>query len=303
MDIVENPGSVPINAKPYRTSPTDRKCITEILQEWNSAGIVSDSTLPYAIPVLLVNKASGNKRLCVDYRKLNQQTVAPVFPMPDIDGQLSTLADGVIFTTMDLSNGRHSEIRTDALGFRTSKGTIQPGKKTEVIATFPRPRNEHEVRRFLGLVGYFRRLIVNYAKLAAPLMTLTGKNKVFTWEGEQQKSFEELKRILCSELVVAMYNPTAPTTQVHTDASSVALSGVLLQGSTSSELHMVYAMSKKTTDAESRYHSSRLELYAIIWTLDRLRPFLLGIRFTVFTDCQSLVYLNVLKTTKPQVAR
>jgi len=41
----------------------------------------------------------------VDYRKLNQQTVAPVFPMPDIDGQLSTLADGAIFTTMDLSNG------------------------------------------------------------------------------------------------------------------------------------------------------------------------------------------------------
>ncbi|KAL4096411.1 hypothetical protein QTP88_021373 [Uroleucon formosanum] len=399
MDIVENSGTVPINAKPYHTSPTDRKRITEILQEWKSAGIVSDSTSPYASPVLLVNKASGDKRLCVDYRKLNQQTVAPVFPMPDIDGQLSTLADGVIFTRMDLSNGflqiplspqakektafitedaaakfermpfglkgaptmfqrmmntifkelkndglvnvymddiimpsKDSEHMLDGLeqvfkvlraagltlkpnkctfgfdcleylGFRISKGTIQPGKKTEVIATFPRPRNEYEVRRFLGLTGYFRRFIVNYAKLAAPLTTLTGKNTVFTWEREQQKSFDELKRILCSEPVVAMYDPTAPITQVHTDASSVALSGVLLQGSTSSELHMVYAVSKKTTDVESRYHSSRLELYAIIWTLDRLRPFLLGIRFTIFTDCQPLVYLNVHKTTKPQVAR
>ncbi|KAL4123302.1 hypothetical protein QTP88_015500 [Uroleucon formosanum] len=292
MDIVENPGSVPINAKPYRTSPTDRKRITEILQEWKSAGIVSDSTSPYASPVLLVNKASGDKRLCVHYRKLNQQTVAPVFPMPDIEGQLSTLADGVIFTTMDLSNGFlqiplnpqakektafitedaatkfermpfglkgapamfqrmmntiFKELKNDGLvnvymddiimpskdskhmlhgleqvfkvlraagltlkpnkctfgfdcleylGFRISKGTIQPGKKTEVIATFPRPRNEHEVRRFLGLAGYFRRFIVNYAKLAAPLTTLTGKNTVFTWESEQQKSFDELKRIL-----------------------------------------------------------------------------------------------------------
>jgi len=70
MDIVENPGSVPIKARPYRTSPTDRKRITEILQEWKSAGIVSDSTSHYASPVLLVNKASGDKRLCVDYQKL-----------------------------------------------------------------------------------------------------------------------------------------------------------------------------------------------------------------------------------------
>lgn len=173
--------------------------------------------------------------------------------------------------------------------------TIQPGKKTEVISTFPRPKNEHEVRRFLGLAGYFRRFIVNYAKIETPLKILTGK--------KQQKSFDELKRILCSEPVVAMYSPTAPVTQVHTDASSVALSGVLLQGSTPNELQMVYAVSKKTTDAESRYHSSHLELYVVIWTLDRLRPFLLGIRFTIITDCQSLVYLNVPKTTKSQVAR
>jgi len=105
MDIIETSGSVPISTKPYRTSPTDRKRIAEILREWRAAGIVSESTSPYISPVLLVKKASGDKRLCVDYRKLNQQTVAPIFPMPDIDGQLSTLADGAIFTTMDLSNG------------------------------------------------------------------------------------------------------------------------------------------------------------------------------------------------------
>lgn len=66
---------------------------------------------------------------------------------------------------------------------------------------------------------------------------------------------------------------------------------------------MVYAVSKKNTEAESRYHSSKLELYAVIWTLNRLRPFSLGIRFTVVTDCQSLVYLDIHKTTKPQIAR
>lgn len=45
---------------------------------------------------------------------------------------------------------------------------------------------------------------------------------------------------------------------LHTDASSVALSGVLLKGPSSSELYLVYAVSKQTTQPESKYHSSRL---------------------------------------------
>ncbi|CAI6349623.1 unnamed protein product [Macrosiphum euphorbiae] len=100
-----------------------------------------------------------------------------------------------------------------------------------------------------------------------------------------------------------MFNPKAAVTQVHTDASAVALSGILLQGPTTTDLHMVYAVSKKTTDAEAKYHSSRLELFAVIWSLSRLRPYLLGIHFTVVTDCQSLIYLNIHKTVKPQIAR
>jgi len=93
-----------------------------------------------------------------------------------------------------------------------------------------------------------------------------------------------------------MFNPKANVTQVHTDASSVSLSGIMLQGPTTTDLHMVYA-------AESKCHSSRLELYAVIWTLNHLRPYLLGIHFTVVTDCQSLIYLNMYKTVKPQIAR
>ncbi|KAL4092164.1 hypothetical protein QTP88_026717 [Uroleucon formosanum] len=79
--------------------------------------------------------------------------------------------------------------------------------------------------------------------------------------------------------------------------------GMMLQGEFTSNLHMVYCVSKTTTNTEQNYHSSKLELYAIIWTLGRLRHLLLGIKFTILTDCQALVYLNIHKTTKPQVAR
>lgn len=399
MDIAETPGSAPFRQKPYRTSPTDRRTIADTLRDWREAGIISDSTSSYASPVLLVNKSSGEKRLCVDYRRLNKQTETQPYPMPDVDSQLAALSRGVIFTTLDLSNGFlqipltpaakektafvteeatakfermpfglkgapgtfqklmgvvFEELKTegvvstylddiilpsenwermmndlrrvlsalraanltlkpskctfgarelDYLGFRISEGTVKPGRKVLAIAKFPRPNNAHEVRRFLGLAGYFRRFIVKYALIAAPLTRLTSKDAPFNWSQEQEDAFVALREALVNEPVVKMYDPNAPVTEVHTDASSHALSGILLQGSTTTSLHMVYAVSKKTTTAESKYHSSHLELYAIIWTLNRLRQFLLGIQFVVYTDCQALVYLNIHKTSKPQIAR
>uniref|UniRef100_A0A2S2R528 RNA-directed DNA polymerase n=1 Tax=Sipha flava TaxID=143950 RepID=A0A2S2R528_9HEMI len=399
MDIVETEGSVPVSQRPYRTSPSDRQIIFNILSEWRSCGLISDSTSPYASPVLLANKASGEKRLCVDYRRLNQQTVNCPYPMPDVDEQLSSLAKGNLFTTLDLSNrflqipltpqskektafvteqetakfermpfglkgapGMFQKLmnfvfrdlkqagvvnlylddvilpsedwddmlsklkqvlealrgarltlkpakctfgspQLDYLGFRISKGVVQPGRKVDSIAKFPRPRDIHEVRRFLGLAGYFRRFIVGYAELSNPLNSLMKKDATFSWGEQQEAAFVALKSKLCEEPVVRMYDATAPITQVHTDASAVALSGILLQGDNEKQLHIVYAVSKRTTEAESKYHSSRLELYAIIWTLSTLRSYLLGVRFTVITDCQALIYLNLHKNVKPQVAR
>lgn len=68
MDIAEMPSSVPINQKPYRMSPSYRATVSNILTKWKNAGIISYSCSLYASPVLLVDKANGDKRLCVDYR-------------------------------------------------------------------------------------------------------------------------------------------------------------------------------------------------------------------------------------------
>ncbi|UYV73134.1 hypothetical protein LAZ67_10001919 [Cordylochernes scorpioides] len=100
----------------------------------------------------------------------------------------------------------------------------------------------------------------------------------------------------------AHYNPELKT-EVHCDASAERLAGMLLQEDEDCKWRLVYCVSKKTTEAEKMYHSSKLELMAIVWTLDRLRQFLVGIKFTVVTDCQALVYMNAKKTTNPQIAR
>lgn len=67
----------------------------------------------------------------------------------------------------------------DFLGFTVSQGVIRPGQRVHAIKTFPQPQDAHEVRCFMGLTGYFRRFIANYARVATPLTQLTGKDVAY----------------------------------------------------------------------------------------------------------------------------
>ncbi|KFM72496.1 Retrovirus-related Pol polyprotein from transposon 17.6, partial [Stegodyphus mimosarum] len=398
MDIKEIEGSTPVCMKPYRTNASERAAIKKIVQEWKQNGIVTETRSPYASPVILVKKKTGEYRLVVDYRRLNSQTIKDKFPLPKIDDLLEQLHECSLFTTLDLAHGylqipltESAKLKTafvtpdesgqfermifgltnapsefqrlmyhalssscnkdvlcylddilvpartweemiqklikvfealraakltlklpkcefakqeiEYLGFIINKNGIKPGsRKVEVISKFPEPKNIHEVRRFLGLTSFFRRFIPNYATKAGPLTQLTKKNQTFRWEESQRNSFKVLKNELTNQPILALYNPKAQT-EVHTDACSEGIAGMLLQLGSDDKWHLVYCVSKKTTEAEKNYHSSKLELMAIVWTLDRLRQFLLGIEFTVVTDCQALVYMNAKKSTNPQIAR
>lgn len=138
--------------------------------------------------------------------------------------------------------------------------------------------------------------------MAEPITRLTKKKEEFSWKEEQDQAFIMLKEKITSAPVLALYDPKWYT-ELHTDASASGLSGMLFQQGDDKLMRLVYCISKKTSEAESRYHSTKLELMAIVWCLDRLRVMLLGIKVTVITDCQALVYLNANKTKSSQVAR
>jgi hypothetical protein len=71
--------------KPYRTTVEDQKVIDKTIKEWLDAGIISRSRSPYSSPCVIVGKKDGDKRVCVDYRKLNTITKAYVFQLPTIE--------------------------------------------------------------------------------------------------------------------------------------------------------------------------------------------------------------------------
>uniref|UniRef100_A0A2S2PJ96 Transposon Ty3-I Gag-Pol polyprotein n=1 Tax=Schizaphis graminum TaxID=13262 RepID=A0A2S2PJ96_SCHGA len=97
VDINEVPGSGPVVCRPYKTTPTDREEIAKIVADWKQNGVVRDTISPYASPVLLVKQAGGKNRLCVDFRRLNKQTVRQHYPLPDMLEQLESLAEGRMF--------------------------------------------------------------------------------------------------------------------------------------------------------------------------------------------------------------
>jgi len=135
-------------------------------------------------------------------------------------------------------------------------------------------------------------------------LRLTKKNADFLWNGKQDHAFHVLKDQLTEPPVLVMFDPNAEVTKLQTDASSVGLGAMLLQSKKTGDLlKLIYCVSKKIDDCESRYDSSKLELMGIVWMMSKLRQFLLGLQFVVYTNCQALVYVNSFEATNAQVAR
>ncbi|EGT54255.1 hypothetical protein CAEBREN_31218 [Caenorhabditis brenneri] len=173
--------------------------------------------------------------------------------------------------------------RITFLGFDIENNTIQPnGEKTKAIREFPAPRNITEVKQFLGMCSYFRRFIPGYAILVNPINKLNKKGAEFEWKQEQQEAFEKVKEILMSPPILTTPDMTG-TFEMHTDASKIGLSAVLMQKQADLLKVVAYA-SRPTTAVESRYPPIELEALAITWGLIHHKPYVFNRKVLVVTD-------------------
>ncbi|XP_060863739.1 uncharacterized protein LOC132940263 [Metopolophium dirhodum] len=139
------------------------------------------------------------------------------------------------------------------LGFVVGEGKIGQGKGKSIkaIEELPTPKAVHAIRRFLGLTGFFRWFVRNYATLTEPLIRLTKKGIQFKWTTPQETAFRELKKIVVDTPIFCMFNTKAGVTEVHTDASAVGLGAMLLRSAEEgAPLQIVYCISKKLGAAE-----------------------------------------------------
>ncbi|CAH4028910.1 unnamed protein product [Pieris brassicae] len=120
----------------------------------------------------------------------------------------------------------------------------------------------------------------------APLYRLLAYNNTkINWTTECEAIRQDIISTLTSSPVLMLFNPEFAI-ELHTDASSEGYGAIFFQ-KVDSKLHPVEYYSKRTTPAESRYHSYELKTLAVVNSVKHFRHYLYGRTFTVVTDCNS----------------
>ena len=171
------------------------------------------------------------------------------------------LAAGI---TLKLSKCIFASNKVDFLGYELSEEGVKPQKRlTEAILTFATPLNRKELRRFLGLAGFYRRFIPQFASISRPLNRLTSDNVNFQWTDECDTAFNTLKQKLSSEPVLAFPKLGEPFV-VEVDASDYAVGGVLAQLGNDNDLHPVAYMSIALNPSQQNWCPYSKEAYALL---------------------------------------
>lgn len=192
----------------------------------------------------------------------------------------------------------------DFLGHRIGQGELAPlGKNLEKIQTVPAPKTKRQVRAFLGLTGYYRGFIPNYAEISAPLTALTkkGENNIVKWSTAQEEAFQELKRRISSPPILRLPDFTK-TFVLRTDASQTSLGAVLMQRYEGT-LHPIAYASRKLVPREVCYSTIERECLALVWGVQKFNMYLYGRPFVVQTDHQPLRYIQQAKQLNSRVLR
>ena len=174
-------------------------------------------------------------------------------------------------------------------------------KRIEAIIDAPAPRNQFEVRSFLGSVQFCAKFIPQFATISAPLWDLTSKTASWNWGKKEIAAFDQIKTLLTSAPVMACFTQGA-STRLTTDASPVGIGAILEQQQSDGHFRPVYYASRKLSGVEQRYSQFEREALAVKWACQKFYMFLYGTQFELCTDHKPLI--SVLgPNAKPPSAR
>ena len=205
---------------------------------------------------------------------------------------------------VNLRKSEFAKAKVIYLGHEIGYGKVSPREiNVEIILNYPKPNTKKEVRSFLGMCGYYRRFVENYATIAKPLTDLTKKNTSFKWNLECNQAFMKLKAVLTTHPVLASPNFDMPF-ELSVDASDVGMGAVLHQVYENVK-HPVSYFSKKFNEAQRKYSTVEKETLALVLALNHFEVYLSSspIPIKVHTDHNPLVFLNKFKNKNQRLTK
>lgn len=188
------------------------------------------------------------------------------------------------------------------LGHMVTPDGVRPNPdKILAIKNYPIPTTTKQIKGFLGLLGYYRRFIKNFAKITKPLTKCLKKGAKIEHNNEFIECFETCKKLLSNQPILQYPDFDKPF-NLTCDASNVALGAVLSQGPIGQDLPIAYA-SRTLNDSERNYSTIEKECLCLVWATKYFRPYLYGRKFKIITDHKPLQWLFNLKDPSSKLLR
>ena len=184
----------------------------------------------------------------------------------------------------------------------SGEGVRMDPVKIEAIRNIKEPRNVKQLQQFLGLTGYYRKFVKDYAKVAAPLYELLKKDVCWIWSDECRSAFQVLRDRLVE--YPTLRQPDFDRTFIlFTDASGVAIGAILAQKDINNREYVCAYASKMLKGGEINYGISEKECLAVVWAIRHYRVYLYGMPFKVVTDHMALKWLMNMTDPTGRLAR
>lgn len=178
------------------------------------------------------------------------------------------------------------------LGYEVSAAGIRPpSDRVDAIKEFSLPQNTTELRRFMGMLNFFRQMMPNFANIAYPVTELlrnTPKAKTLSWTDAARESFENLKQLLTQCPTLDFPSPKVSEYQLVTDSSSYAVGAALYQ-MIDDKPHPIGFFSKKLSQSQTTYSTYDRELLGAFSAVLHFKTLIDGHKVTLFVDHKPLV--------------
>lgn len=191
------------------------------------------------------------------------------------------------------------------LGFVVDQhGLRTDPEKVSAIVNYPIPTNTTQIKRLIGLIGYYRRFLKNFSAISSPITDLLHgrkKGQPIVWTPEADEAFKQIKECLTNAPVLASPDFTKPFI-INCDASDTGVGAVLCQNIDGAEHPVAYA-SKNLNKCQRKYSTTEKELLAVLFGVEKFRSYVEGTHFSVVSDHSSLQWLHKLSNPSGRLAR